>query len=97
MTNEFEQVAFAYYRQQRASREALHDALVIAEGQRDQARAERDALRKEWSGLLIEQTRLMALRDEAIAERDALRTEVQQSRLEFQIMQAHAKQDAVQP
>jgi len=52
---------------------ALHDALIVAEGQRDQLRAERDALRNEWSGLLIEQARLMALRDEAIAERDALR------------------------
>ena len=52
----------------------LHDALIIAEGQRDQARAERDALRDQWSGLLIEQTRLMAMRDAAIAERDKLRT-----------------------
>ena len=59
---------------------ALHDAMIIAEGQRDQARAERDALRDQWSGLLIEQARLMALRDaavqqrdDAIAERDALR------------------------
>ena len=47
MTNEFEQAAIAYYRQQRASRDALHDALIVAEGQRDQLRAERDALRKD--------------------------------------------------
>jgi hypothetical protein len=70
MTDEFEQAAIAYYRQQRASHNALHDALVIAEGQRDQLRAERDALRDEWSGLLIEQARLMALRDEAVQQRD---------------------------
>jgi hypothetical protein len=54
MTDEFEQAAIAYYRQQRASHSSLHDALVIAEGQRDQAKlraekaeAERDALRTE--------------------------------------------------
>jgi hypothetical protein len=45
-----------------------HDALIIAEGQRDQARAERDQLREQWSGLLIEQTRLMTQRDDAIIE-----------------------------
>jgi hypothetical protein len=37
-------------------------------------RAERDALRAQWSGMLIEQARLMAMRDAAIAERDKLRT-----------------------
>lgn len=47
---------------------ALHDAMIIAEGQRDQARAERDALRDQWSGLLIEQARLMTQRDDAIIE-----------------------------
>ena len=40
----------------------------------DTLRAERDKLRDQWSDLLIEQTRLMAMRDEAIAERDKLRT-----------------------
>jgi hypothetical protein len=61
-------------RAERDADPASHDALIIAEGQRDQARAERDALRDQWSGLLIEQARLMAMRDAAIAERDKLRT-----------------------
>jgi hypothetical protein len=60
-------------RAERDADPASHDALIIAEGQRDQARAERDALRDQWSGLLIEQARLVAQRDDAIAERDALR------------------------
>ena len=33
-------------------------------------RAERDALRDQWSDLLIEQARLMAMRDEAVQQRD---------------------------
>lgn len=38
-------------------------------------RAERDALRDQWSDLLIEQARLMAMRDEAVQQRDDAITE----------------------
>ena len=65
MTNEFEQAALAYHKSSLEWQQRYNIAI-----------AERDALRDQWSGLLIEQARLMALRDEAIAERDALRKEL---------------------
>ena len=48
------------------------DCVTELTKQRNAARRERDALRNEWSGLLIEQARLMALRDEARVVTDAM-------------------------
>lgn len=63
-----------------------------------EAEQERDALRDQWSGLLIEQARLMALRDDAVAERDALRAVYQAAAVycnDRTVMHEHALIDAV--
>lgn len=63
MTDESEQAALAYQKSSLEWQQRYNIAV-----------AERDALRNQWSGMLIEQERLVAQRDDAIAERDALRT-----------------------
>ena len=70
----------------------LHDALIIAEGQRDQARAERDALRQELDAILTKRSQTVSVGailtevDTLRAERDALRDQwsgllIEQARL----------------
>jgi hypothetical protein len=67
---------------------------LIAEVRR--LRVERDALQVRnsefWDAPAVSRVEWDALR----AERDALNAEVQQSRLEFQVMQKHAQQDAAE-
>jgi glucosamine 6-phosphate synthetase-like amidotransferase/phosphosugar isomerase protein len=62
----------------------------------DALRVERDALQVRnsefWDAPAVSRVEWDALR----AERDALNAEVQQSRLEFQVMQKHAQQDAAE-
>ena len=79
-----------------STREENHEyALAIIEAKNADIRVLQGAIHKLTSALIEAGVERSTLR----AERDALRREVQQSRLEFQIMQAHAKQDAlaVQP
>jgi hypothetical protein len=92
MTDEFEQAAIAYYRQQRASRDALHDALIVAEGQRDQAKMRAEAAESELRAFLAQRSQVISVGailaevDALRAERDALRNEwsgllIEQARL----------------